>query len=87
VETSALLFITRMLQQSDMVAVLALDVAQYYASHGIVTVLPLAMPCHMDAFGIITRVDRLLSPAAKVMMKAIQQTSLVQYGRRLELGD
>lgn len=87
IETSALLFITRMLQQSDMVAVLALDVAQYYASHGIVTVLPLAMPCHMDAFGVITRADRLLSPAAKVMMKAIKQTSLVQYGRRLELGD
>ena len=41
----------------------------------------------MDAFGVITRADRLLSPAAKVMMKAIKQTSLVQYGRRLELGD
>ena len=87
VETSALLFITRMLQQSDMIAVVAEDVARYYAAHGIVTVLPLAMPCHMDAFGIITRSDRLLSPAAKVMMKALKQTSLVQYGRRLEVGD
>ncbi|WP_372658829.1 LysR family transcriptional regulator [Hydrogenophaga sp.] len=85
IETSALLFITRMLQQSDMVAVLAADVAHYYASHGIVSVLPLAVPCHMDAFGIITRSDRLLSPAAKVMMKALKQTSLTQYGRRLEL--
>lgn len=87
VETSALLFITRMLQQSDMIAVVAEDVARYYAAHGIVTVLPLAMPCHMDAFGIITRSDRLLSPAAKVMMQALKQTSLVQYGRRLEAGD
>lgn len=85
IETSALLFITRMLQQSDMVAVLAADVAHYYASHGIVSVLPLAVPCHMDAFGIITRSDRLLSPGAKVMMKALKQTSLTQYGRRLEL--
>ena len=41
----------------------------------------------MDSFSEITRADRLLSPAAKVMMKAIKQTSLVQYGRRLELGD
>lgn len=87
VETSALLFITRMLQQSDMIAVVGADVAHYYAAHGIVTVLPLEMPCHMDAFGIITRSDRLLSPAAKVMMKALKQTSLVQYGRRLEVGD
>lgn len=87
VETAALLFMTRMLQQSDMIAVVGADVAHYYASHGIVAVLPLAMPCHMDAFGIIVRADRLLSPAAKVMMQAIKQTSLVQYGRRLEMGD
>ena len=87
VETAALLFMTRMLQQSDMIAVVGADVAHYYASHGMVAVLPLAMPCHMDAFGIITRTDRLLSPAAKVMMKALKQTSLVQYGRRLEAGD
>lgn len=87
VETAALLFMTRMLQQSDMVAVTGADVAHYYASHGIVAVLPMAMPCHMDAFGIITRTDRLLSPAAKVMMRALKQASLVQYGRKLEVGD
>ena len=84
VETAALLFMTRMLQQSDMVAVLGADAAHYYAAHGLITVLPLPMPCHMDAFGIITRTDRLLSPAAKVMMKALQQISLVQYGRRID---
>ncbi|WP_332775565.1 LysR family transcriptional regulator [Polaromonas sp.] len=84
IETAALLFITRMLQQSDMLAVLAADVARYYAAHGIVSVLPLAMPCHMDAFGIITRTDRLPSPAAKVMMKALKAASLTLYGRKLE---
>jgi len=84
IETAALLFITRMLQQSDMIAVLATDVARYYASHGIVAVLPLAMPCHMDAFGIITRTDRLLSPAAKIMMNALKAASLTVYGKRLD---
>ena len=84
-ETAALLFITRMLQQSDMLAVLAADVARYYAAHGIVAVLPLVMPCHMDDFGIITRTDRLASPAAKVMMKALRTSSLPIYGRRLEV--
>jgi len=87
VETSALLFITRMLQQSDMLAVLATDVARYYAAHGIVALLPLEMPCHMDAFGIITRTDRLLSPAAKVMMKALKTASLSVYNRRLDMAD
>ncbi len=87
VETSALLFTTRMLQQSEMIGVVGADVAHYYAAHGIVTVLPIAMPCHMDAFGIVTRTDRLLSPAAKVMMKALKQASLVQYGSRLEMDE
>jgi DNA-binding transcriptional LysR family regulator len=79
IETAALLFITRMLQQSDMMCVIAADVARYYASHGIVSVLPLEMPCHMDAFGLITRTDRLLSPAAKVMMAALQSAALGTY--------
>lgn len=85
IETSALLFITRMLQQSDMIAVLASEVAQYYVAHGIAAVLPLPMPCHMDAFGIITRSDRLLSPAAKVMMRALKEVSMAQYGCRLDI--
>lgn len=84
IETAALLFITRMLQQSDMLAVLAADVARYYASHGMVSILPLEMPCQMDAFGIITRTDRLPSPAAKVMMRALKTASLTLYGRKLE---
>jgi DNA-binding transcriptional LysR family regulator len=87
VETAALLFITRMLQQSDMVAVLAADVARYYAAHGIVALLPLDMPCHMDSFGIVTRTDRLLSPAAKVMVKALQASSLPVYNRKLALAE
>jgi DNA-binding transcriptional LysR family regulator len=83
VESAALLFITRMLQQSDMIAVLATEVARYYASHGIVSILPLDVPCHMDAFGIITHTDRLLSPAAQIMMNALKAESLALYGRRL----
>ncbi|MBL0727061.1 LysR family transcriptional regulator [Piscinibacter sp. HJYY11] len=84
VETSALLFITKMLQQSDMIAVVASDVARYYASHGIVSILPIDLPCHMDAFGLITRTDKLLSPAAKVMLKALKSTAVTVYGSRFE---
>ena len=76
-----------MLQQSDMLAVLAADVARYYAAHGIVALLPLEMPCHMDNFGLITRTDRLLSPAAKVMLRALQAASLPVYNRKLALAD
>lgn len=84
IESSALLFITRMLQQSDMLAVIAADVAQYYAAHGMVAIVPLEIPCHMDAFGIITRTDRQPSPAAEVMLTALRAASLSLYGCLLE---
>lgn len=84
IETSALLFITKMLQQSDMIGVVATDVAKYYESHGIVSILPMALPCQMDAFGIITRTDRLLSPAAKVMLRALKSSAATVYGTRFD---
>jgi DNA-binding transcriptional LysR family regulator len=83
IETSALLFVTRMLRQSDLVTVLATDVGQYYASHGVAAMLPIDLPCKMDAFGLITRTDRLLSPAAEVMLHAIKLAALNIYGVRL----
>jgi DNA-binding transcriptional LysR family regulator len=87
VETSALLFLTKMLQQSDLLAVLASDVARYYADYGMVALLPIQLPCKMDSFGLITRSDRLLSPGAKVMLRALKSTSLAIYGRPLEAVD
>ena len=84
IESQALLFVTKMLQQSDMVAVVAADVGRYYAEHGLVAVLPIALPCKMDAFGLITRTDRLLSPAAKVMLQAVRNAAVSVYGARLD---
>ena len=75
IETGALLFTTKMLQQSDMLSVLATDVARYYAEHGLMDILPIDLPCQMEAFGIITRRDRLLSPAAEVMLRAIRKAA------------
>ncbi|TDV15586.1 LysR substrate-binding domain-containing protein [Paraburkholderia caballeronis] len=79
VETGALLFVTRVLEQSDMIAVLAQDVARYYAAHGMIAMLPLPMDCRMDDFGLITRADRLLSPAATVMIDALRAASRDAY--------
>jgi DNA-binding transcriptional LysR family regulator len=84
IESAAILFITRMLQQSDMLCVVATEVARYYAAHGIVSVLPLDMPCHMDDFGLITRSDRLLSPGATLLMQALRTSAFSAYGKRME---
>ncbi len=72
VETAALLFITRLLEESDMIAVLAGDVARYYAAHRIVEILPLPMQCQMDDYGLITRSDRLPTPATAIVIEALR---------------
>jgi DNA-binding transcriptional LysR family regulator len=79
IETSSLLFITRMLQQSDFLAVVPTDVARYYASYGMIAVLPIQLSCTMDAFGIIMRKDWLLSPAAKVVLRALRTAAISAY--------
>jgi len=83
IETTALLFVTRMLRQSDFITVVATDVAQYYAGHGVAALLPIDLLCKMDAFGLITRTGRLLSPAADVMLRALKQAAQEIYGVRL----
>ncbi|MEO6291633.1 MAG: LysR family transcriptional regulator [Burkholderiaceae bacterium] len=85
IETASLMFTTKMLQQSDMVSVVAADVARYYADHGLLAILPMSLPCQMDAFGIITRRDRLLSPAAKVMLRALKASAMSVYGKQLDM--
>lgn len=79
VETAALLFITRAIEKSEMIAVLAADVARYYAEHGLVEILPLPMECRMDDFGLITPADKLLSPAAELMIDALRTASHETY--------
>lgn len=85
IETTAPTFITKMLQASDLLAVVATDMARHFADHGMVALLPLALPCKMDAFGLITRTDRLLSPAGQVMLREIKSAALTVYGKELDL--
>lgn len=80
VESAELLFVTSLLSQSDMLAVLAAEVAHYYAAHGLLSILPLNMPLHMDDFGIITRTGQLLSPASTQVVRALKQVAGELYG-------
>ncbi len=43
IETTALLFMTKMLEQSDLIGVVASDVALYYQQHGLVAILPVEL--------------------------------------------
>jgi DNA-binding transcriptional LysR family regulator len=84
IETSSILFTTKMLQQSDFIAVMPTEVANYYASYGMVSILPIQLSCTMDAFGIILRKDWLLSPAAKVVLRALRNAATSVYNRVLD---
>jgi DNA-binding transcriptional LysR family regulator len=80
IETSSILFTTKMLQESGFVAVVPTEVARYYAAYGMMEILPIELTCTMDAFGIILRRDWLLSPAAKVVLRAIRAAAADTYG-------
>jgi len=84
VESASLLFITKMLQESDFLAVVAKDIAEYYAKHGMVAIVPVQIPCEMEPFGLILRKDRLLSPAATKVLQALKKTASATYGVSLQ---
>ncbi|NLG76391.1 MAG: LysR family transcriptional regulator [Xanthomonadaceae bacterium] len=72
IEAVSPMVVTRLLEETNYLAILARDVAEYYASCGLVSVLPVSLSCDMDSFGIITRKDGLLSPAACVVCEALE---------------
>jgi DNA-binding transcriptional LysR family regulator len=86
IETTNLLFVTKMINEGDMICLVADDVARYYQHHGVVDILPVDLPCRMDAFGLITRSDRPMSPAGKVMLAAVKAAAAEVYGVTLEAG-
>ena len=85
IETASLLFVTKMLQQTDFISVVPTEVARYYATYGMVAMLPMPLSCSMDAFGIITRTDWLLSPAATVLLRALKTSAVSSYGCALDM--
>ena len=82
IETASLLFVTKMLQQTDYIAVIPTEVARYYAAYGLVALLPMRLSCSMDYFGIITRDDWISSPAAAVLLRAIKTAAISSYDTR-----
>jgi DNA-binding transcriptional LysR family regulator len=79
VDTTAMLVITALLQQTDSLHVMPLEVAQYHASLNVMHILPIELPCKMDAFGIIRHGDHLLSPGADQLLRAVRAAALEIY--------
>ena len=75
VVTTALLLITALIQETDALHVMPLEVAQYYSSLKVLQILPIELPCKMDAFGIIRQQDHLLSPGADLLLRAVRSAA------------
>ena len=76
VETSSILATTSLLEASDMISVVPLDVAQHYANYGLVAILPVGLPISMANLGIITRKKKQLSPAVRGFLRALRDSNL-----------
>jgi DNA-binding transcriptional LysR family regulator len=72
IDTTALLLIISLLQQTDSLHLMPQEVARYYAQLNILTILPIDVAIKMDGFGIITKRNDLLSPSAAVVLDAIR---------------
>jgi DNA-binding transcriptional LysR family regulator len=79
VDSTAPLLVLSLLRQTDSLHVVPLEVAQYYASLKVLRILPIELPCKMDAFGIIKLRDHLLSPAAEALLGAIRGAAKEMY--------
>ncbi|WP_051676341.1 LysR family transcriptional regulator [Polaromonas glacialis] len=75
VETTAMSVIKSLLQQTDFLHVMPMEIAQYYVESGELAILPFDLRCSMDNFGIITRADHELSPGAQLLLRHIRQVA------------
>jgi DNA-binding transcriptional LysR family regulator len=74
VETTSILATTAMLEGTDMISVVPLEVARYYARYGLLGILPVELPIAMANLGIITRKTKELSPATRGFLDCLRDT-------------
>lgn len=71
IETASILTTTDLIDKTDMLAVMPRSIADSYAKHGLLKVLPCRIRHKMESFGSITRKDRPLSEAARFFLAVI----------------
>ena len=79
VDTHALLLIIPLLLQSDSLYLMPRAVAQYHVALGILAILPIDVALRMDAFGIVTRRNHVLSPSAQIVLETLRTTARKMY--------
>jgi DNA-binding transcriptional LysR family regulator len=80
VETASILTTTTLLQESEMIAVVPLSVAEHYAINGMLCILPVRIKFQLEPFGIITRNERITAPAVAIFQEYLHAQSLPAQG-------
>lgn len=73
IETASILTTTNLIAESHMIGVIPQSIADSYARHGLLKILPCRIQHKMESFGSITRKDRPLSEAARFFLAALHQ--------------
>lgn len=79
VETTAIPVITSLLQQTDFLHLMPLEVARYYAQFGELAILPVDLPFKLSSFGVITRSSELLTPGCSVFLRHLRAVAAEIY--------
>ena len=84
VESLSILTNKMLVQETDMLAVMPLDIAQHYASLGGITVLPVTLPPPSGPVGVITALGRPLPAAATDLLQCLREVArdVTQEARR-----
>jgi DNA-binding transcriptional LysR family regulator len=72
IETVSIVATLSLLQGSDAISVLPVDLAVHYARYGLLARLPLALPAGGSATELLTRANRRLAPAAQDLVAALR---------------
>ncbi|KQQ40520.1 LysR family transcriptional regulator [Duganella sp. Leaf126] len=75
IDTTAMLMIKPLLQQTDALNVMPVAVAQYYEAQGVLAILPIELPCRMDGYGIIMVDGHLMSPGAQLLLRHVRDVA------------
>lgn len=73
IETASILTTTNLIAETNMIGVVPQSIADTYARHGLLRVLPCHIQHKMESFGSITRKDRPLSAAARFFISVLHR--------------
>lgn len=82
IETASVVATTMLLERTDMLAVMPLDVAEHYERRKMVAILPLRVPITLGAIGIVRHAERELSPAALAFVAEVRRLAAARRRHR-----